>query len=126
MVVNSATDLAYRFGMSETLVGLTIVAIGTSLPELVTSVVSAKKGESEIALGNVLGSNILNIGFILGASGVIHPIAVKMENVYDMLILIALTAVFFIPLWCREKVSRMTGAVMLMCYLGYMVYIVMR
>lgn len=126
MVVNSATDLAYRFGMSETLVGLTIVAIGTSLPELVTSVVAAQKGESEIALGNVLGSNILNIGFILGASGVIHPIAVKMENVYDMLILIALTAVFFIPLWCREKVSRMTGAVMLMCYLGYMVYIVMR
>ena len=126
LVVNSATDLAYRFGMSETLVGLTIVAIGTSLPELVTSVVAAKKGESEIALGNVLGSNILNIGFILGTSGVIHPIGVKMENVYDMIFLILMTLVFFIPLWRWERVSRATGAVMLGCYLGYMVYIVVR
>ena len=126
MVVNSATDLAYWFGMSETLVGLTIVAVGTSLPELVTSVVAAKKGESEIALGNVLGSNILNIGFILGTSGVIHPIRVKIENVYDMLILILLTLIFFIPLWSRERVSRVTGAAMLGCYLGYMVYIIAR
>lgn len=126
MVVNSATDLAYGIGMSETLVGLTIVAVGTSLPELVTSVVAARKGESEIALGNVLGSNILNIGFILGTSGVIHPITVGMENVYDMLILILLTAVFLVPLWIRQRVSRGTGAAMLGCYLGYMVYIVVR
>lgn len=126
MVVNSATDLAYGIGMSETLVGLTIVAVGTSLPELVTSVVAARKGESEIALGNVLGSNILNIGFILGTSGVIHPITVGMENVYDMLILILLTAVFLVPLWLRQRVSRGTGAAMLGCYLGYMVYIVVR
>ncbi len=126
LVVNSAMDLAYGLGMSETLVGLTIVAIGTSLPELVTSVVAAKKGESEIALGNVLGSNILNIGFILGLSGVIHPIAVKWENVYDMLILIVLTALFFVPLWKQERVGRGTGLVMLGCYLGYMVYIVVR
>lgn len=125
MVVNSATDLAYRIGMSETLVGLTIVAIGTSLPELVTSVVAAKKGESEIALGNVLGSNILNIGFILGTSGVIHPIAVGMENVYDIVILIILTIIFLLPLWRKEQVSRVTGAVMLGCYLGYMIYIIM-
>ena len=126
MVVNSATDLAYRIGMSETLVGLTIVAIGTSLPELVTSVVAARKGESEIALGNVLGSNILNIGFILGASGVIHPIAVGMENVYDIMILITLTIIFLLPLWRKEQVSRAAGAVMLGCYLGYMLYIIMR
>lgn len=126
MVVNSATDLAYRIGMSESLVGLTIVAVGTSLPELVTSVVAAKKGESEIALGNVLGSNILNIGFILGTSGIIHPIGVGMENIYDILILIGLTAAFFIPLWRSARVSRMTGIMMLGCYLGYMVYIVVR
>ncbi len=126
MVVNSATELAYRVGMSETLVGLTIVAVGTSLPELVTSVVAARKGESEIALGNVLGSNILNIGFILGTSGVIHPIAVKMENVYDMVILLVLTLVFFVPLWCRERVSRITGAAMLGCYGVYMGYIIVR
>ena len=126
MVVNSATDLAYGIGMSETLVGLTIVAIGTSLPELVTSVVAARKGESEIALGNVLGSNILNIGFILGISGVIHPIAVGMENLYDMLFLILMTAVFLVPLWMQQKVSRVTGSVMLGFYLGYMVYIAVR
>ncbi len=126
MVVNSATDLAYRIGMSESLVGLTIVAIGTSLPELVTSVVAARKGESEIALGNVLGSNILNIGFILGTSGVIHPIGVGMENVCDIVILTALTAVFFIPLWQKEQVSRITGIFMMGCYLGYMAYIIVR
>lgn len=126
MVVNSATELAYEIGLSETLVGLTIVAIGTSLPELVTSVVAARKGESEIALGNVLGSNTLNIGFILGTSGVIHPIAVKVENVYDMLILLVMTIAFFIPLWYKERVSRFTGITMLVCYLGYMVYIITR
>lgn len=126
MVVDSASRLAYRLGMSETLVGLTIVAIGTSLPELVTSVVAAKKGESEIALGNVLGSNILNIGFILGVSSVIHPITVGMQNLCDILILILVTLVFFIPLWRKERASRMTGALMLLTYLAYTVYIIVR
>ena len=88
--------------------------------------VAARKGESEIALGNVLGSNILNIGFILGTSGVIHPIGVGMENVCDIVILTALTAVFFIPLWQKEQVSRITGIFMMGCYLGYMAYIIVR
>ncbi len=93
---------------------------------VVNSVVAARKGESEIALGNVLGSNILNIGFILGTSGVIHPIGVGMENVCDIVILTALTAVFFIPLWQKEQVSRITGIFMMGCYLGYMAYIIVR
>ena len=126
LVVNSATDLAYRLGMSETLVGLTIVAIGTSLPELVTSVVAARKGESDIALGNVLGSSILNIGFILGLSGIIHPIAVDMLNLYDMLILIVVSVLFFVPLWKQERVSRLTGTGMLLVYLIYTIYIIIR
>lgn len=126
MVVNAATDLAYRFGMSETLVGLTIVAIGTSLPELMTSVIAAKKGESDIALGNVVGSNILNVGFILGLSSTIHPISVKMVNVYDIIILIAVTALFFFPLWKKERVSRLTGALMIVIYLIYTAYIIFR
>lgn len=126
LVVDSATDLAYRLGMSETLVGLTIVAIGTSLPELVTSVVAARKGESDIALGNVLGSNILNVGFILGLSSIIHPIAVDMLNLYDMLILIVVSVLFFIPLWKQERVSRLSGAGMLLVYLVYMAYIIVR
>lgn len=126
LVVNAATDLAYRFGMSETLVGLTIVAIGTSLPELVTSVVAARKGESDIALGNVVGSNIMNIGFILGLSSAIHPIAVDLLNLYDMVILIVLSVLFLIPLWKQEKVSRYTGAAMIAAYVMYTVYIIVR
>ena len=126
LVVNAATDLAYRFGMSETLVGLTIVAIGTSLPELVTSVVAARKGESDIALGNVVGSNIMNIGFILGLSSAIHPIAVDLLNLYDMVILIVLSILFLIPLWKQEKVSRYTGAAMIAAYVMYTVYIIVR
>ena len=126
MVVNSATKLAYQFGWSETLVGLTIVAIGTSLPELVTSVVAARKGESEIAMGNVVGSNILNIGFILGVSGAIHPISVGTVNLYDILILLLVTLAFFFPMWQKERVGRGTGALMLAVYLAYTVYIVVR
>ena len=126
MVVNSATKLAYQFGWSETLVGLTIVAIGTSLPELVTSVVAARKGESEIAMGNVVGSNILNIGFILGVSGAIHPISVGTVNLYDILILLLVTLAFFFPMWKKERVGRGTGALMLAVYLAYTVYIVVR
>lgn len=126
LVVNSATELAYRFGMSETLVGLTIVAIGTSLPELVTSVVAARKGESDIALGNVMGSNILNIGFILGLSGAIHPISVGLLNLFDMLVLIGITVLFFFPLWKQGKVSRITGVMMIGCYIIYTGYIIIR
>jgi len=125
-VVNAATDLAYQFGMSETLVGLTIVAIGTSLPELVTSVVAAKKGESDIALGNVVGSNILNVGFILGLSSAIHPVAVNLLNLYDIIVLIIVTAIFFFPLWKKEQVSRATGFIMVALYLVYTAYIIVR
>lgn len=126
LVVNGATEIARSFGLSETLIGLTIVAVGTSLPELVTSVVAAKKGESDIALGNVVGSNILNIGFILGVSSLIHPIQVEMENVWDAAILLVLSVIFFLPLYRQRKVSRATAALMLICYVGYTGYILMR
>lgn len=126
MVVDSATEIASWMGLSDTLIGLTVVAIGTSLPELVTSVVAARKGESDIALGNVVGSNILNIGFILGLSSVIHPISVGILNFYDVLVLILVTVVFFLPFWRQEKVTRSTGILMIIAYVGYTAYIIVR
>ena len=88
--------------------------------------VAARKGESEIAMGNVVGSNILNIGFILGVSGAIHPISVGTVNLYDILILLLVTLAFFFPMWQKERVGRGTGALMLAVYLAYTVYIVVR
>ncbi len=126
LVVDSATDIALTFGMSETLVGLTIVSIGTSLPELVTSVVAARKGESDIALGNVVGSNIFNILLILGSASAISPMAVGMESIYDTVILILMSLLVFIPVAFRKKISRSLGLVMVLVYAVYMAYIIMR
>lgn len=95
-VVYGAKAVAQVFGMSETLIGLTIVAVGTSLPELVTSVVAARKGETGLAVGNVVGSNIFNILFILGISSTIHPIGVNAASVYDVIILIGVSILVFL------------------------------
>lgn len=126
LVVNAATAIARSFGLSETLIGLTIVAVGTSLPELVTSVVAAGKGESDIALGNVVGSNLMNIGFILGTSSAITPIRVEMDNVYDALILLIVSVLFFFPLYREKRASRGIGFLMIVLYGIYTVYILMR
>ena len=126
LVVNGATEIARSFGLSETLIGLTIVAVGNSLPELVTLAKAAKKGESEIALGNVMGSNIMNVGFILGLSSLISPIRVEMVSVYDALILLAVSLWFFVPLYREQRVSRGTGLVMLLAYGVYTGYILVR
>ncbi len=126
LVVNAATAIARSFGLSETLIGLTIVAVGTSLPELVTSVVAARKGESDIALGNVVGSNLMNIGFILGVSSAITPIQVEMDNVYDALILLIVSILFFFPLYREKRASRGVGLLMIALYGVYTVYILMR
>lgn len=126
LVVNAATDIAYAFGMSETLVGLTIVSIGTSLPELVTSVVAAKKGEADIALGNVVGSNIFNILLILGLASAISPMAVGMESIYDTLILIIMSLAVYLPLLKTKKVNRPMGIAMVAVYAVYMAYIIIR
>ena len=84
LVVNSAREIALSFGISESLIGLTIVAIGTSLPELVTSIVAATKGESDIAIGNVVGSNIFNILFVLALSAAIHPVSFDLNALIDL------------------------------------------
>lgn len=123
--VNGATTLARLLGCSETLIGLTIVAIGTSLPELVTSVVAAKKGETEIAMGNVIGSNLFNILCILGISAFLNPISVEATAFLDAMFLTAISLIFW--LLCKYRsMDRKMGILMVLTYLGYTVYIISR
>ena len=125
LAVSGATGVARMFGLSETLIGLTIVAIGTSLPELVTSLVAAHKGQNEIAMGNVIGSNIFNILLILGVSSVITPIPVLSTSIVDCLVLIGITIVFYLPAR-RGRLGRFPGALMALCYIAYTVYLIAR
>ncbi len=126
LTVNSAKTIAESWGVSETLIGLTVVALGTSLPELVTSVIAAKKGESDMALGNVIGSNIFNIFFILGMTGTIHPIKVDMVSIYDIAVLIVISVISFIFAATRKKIARAEGVSMLVMYSAYTAYIIAR
>ena len=126
-VVDGASAIAAKFGMSETLIGMTIVALGTSLPELVTSMVAATKGESDLALGNVIGSNIFNIVFILGSSALISPITVGLLAVIDTVAVIVITVLVLIfAVATKNRISRAEGAVLLACYAGYFVYMFLR
>ena len=125
-VVDGATMVARSFGLTQTLIGLTVVAVGTSLPELVTSIVAAKKNEPDMAVGNVVGSNIFNILLVLGVASSISPIAFLMENVVDIVILVGFSIVVWLMAWTKKRLSRREGIIMLLLYLGYMVYICMR
>lgn len=126
MVVSSASDIAYSFGWSETFVGLTIVALGTSLPELVTSMLAAKKGENDLALGNVVGSNIFNILLILGASASISPIAVNTFAVQDAIILLVASIMVYICAISRKGLSKLEGVMFLLFYAAFFVFILRR
>lgn len=126
LVVRSASDIALAFGMSQTLVGLTICAIGTSLPELVTSIVAARKNQVDMALGNVIGSNIFNILFVLGIGASISPIAFITENMIDIAILTIMSLVVLIFTWTKKSINRPEGACMVLMYIIYWVYICMR
>lgn len=130
-VVDSASAIALSFNLSPTLIGLTIVAVGTSLPELVTSIVASSKGANDLAVGNVVGSNIFNILFVLGSAAAISPInlgniANPMFTVYDMIILLILTLVVYVFILVKKDVSRIEGFFMVIMYSVYMVYIVKR
>ncbi|WP_432361417.1 calcium/sodium antiporter [Sporosarcina sp. UB5] len=126
LVVDNGTKIAYSLGMSEALVGLTIIAIGTSLPELVTSISAALKKESEIALGNIVGSNIFNILFVLGASATISPLPVNDKMFMDVILMIALTLVLLIFSRTNFTVGKREGSVLAIAYIIYMVYIIVR
>ncbi|MBR0146997.1 MAG: calcium/sodium antiporter [Eubacterium sp.] len=125
-VVYGAKEIALAAGMSETLVGLTIVAMGTSLPELVTSIVAAHKGQVDMAVGNCIGSNIFNILLILGVSTTIHPIGVKVANIWDLIILIAVSVVTLLFCINKKRINRGEGIIMVIMYLGSMVFAILR
>lgn len=124
--VDGAKEIARAFGLSEALIGLTIVAFGTSLPELVTSVIAAKKGESDIAVGNVIGSNIFNVFLILGLSAAILPMNVSSSYLYDILILIVVMIATYLPIAKTKKVGRGMGSMMVVTYLFYTAYLILR
>lgn len=126
MVVSGASDIARRFGMSDNLIGMTIVALGTSLPELVTSVVAAKKNEVDMALGNVIGSNIFNILFVLGVAAAIQPVDFTMANLVDTAVLIAMSGLVLLFCIRKKQLVRWQGALMLIIYAGYTAYIINR
>lgn len=126
IVVNSATDIATSFGMSANLVGLTIVAVGTSLPEFVTSIVAIKKGETEIAIGNVIGSNIFNILLVLGLAAAISPITISMFALIDIIFMVAITVLLFLFMKKNSSLVKSQGVILVAIYIAYMAYTIMR
>ena len=125
-VVDSASYIAMAFGMSETLVGLTIVAMGTSLPELVTSLTALRKGENELIIGNVIGSNIFNISMVLGASSAISPIAVNPNMLTDIALMLGVTILFFIFGKTQSKYDKKEGFILVALFIAYMAFAILR
>lgn len=123
VAVDAATALARIFGMSERLIGLTIVAFGTSLPELVTSATAAIKGKADIAVGNIVGSNIFNILFVVGTSALITPVAYAANFFTDSVICIAAAVLLWVLVIRNKRLGRAGGACMLVCYAAYFVYL---
>ncbi|AFA48803.1 calcium/sodium antiporter [Acetobacterium woodii] len=126
LVVKGAIEIATIMGLSETVIGLTIVAIGTSLPELITSVMAAKKGENDIAVGNIVGSCIFNVLLVLGISGVIYPINISPENYSDLWILLVSMLIVVPMMYTSKKISRCEGILMIFGYVGYTAFIIAR
>lgn len=125
LVVDNAVAIAQILNWSETFIGLTIIAIGTSLPELVTSVVAAKKGESGLALGNVIGSNLFNIMLVLGLSTAISPIATDSSMITNAVIMLAVTAIVYVACLIKKSLGRVVGAICVSGYAAYTVYLIM-
>ena len=125
-VVNSASEIAMALGMSETLVGLTIVAIGTSLPELVTSLTALKKGENQLVIGNVIGSNIFNILFVLGASSAISAIPLDSSMLIDVIFMVIVTVICFIFGKTQDKFDKKEGIILVALFIVYMAFAILR
>ena len=126
LVVDSASAIAIAFGMSETLVGLTIAAIGTSLPELVISLTALKKGENQMVIGNVIGSNIFNILFVLGASSAISAIPLDSGMLIDVILMIFVTVLCFTFGKTQEKYDKKEGAILVILFIAYMAFAILR
>lgn len=125
ITVNAATEIATMFGMSERFIGLTIVALGTSLPELVTSITAALKKNADIAIGNIVGSNIFNILFVIGTSAMITPVAYQNQFLIDSILCVATAMLLLLLVLNKDKkLKRWGGILMLICYAGYFVYLI--
>ena len=123
--VDAATELARIFGMSERLIGLTIVALGTSLPELVTSVTAGIKGKADIAIGNIVGSNVFNILFVIGTSALITRVVYQANFLVDSIVCVAVAALLLVCVLNKDnKLKRWGGITMLVCYAAYFVYLI--
>ncbi|MFZ2682071.1 MAG: calcium/sodium antiporter [Patescibacteria group bacterium] len=128
MIVQSASEIAVTFGLSQALIGLTIVAVGTSLPELATSAVAAYKKNADIAVGNVVGSNIFNVFWVLGLSAVIRPVPFQASLNWDVGLVIAASLLLFIAMFVGKKyiLQRWQGVLLILAYVAYIVMVVMR
>ena len=125
-VVDGSKTIASAFGISENLIGLTIVAFGTSLPELMTSIVAARKNEVDMALGNAVGSNIFNILMVLGIASALSPISFIRENIIDIIILVGFSFIVWLMAWTKHRLDKIEGLAMILLYAGYVVYICIR
>lgn len=126
VTVDAATKLAKAFGVSDQFIGLTIVALGTSLPELFTSVSAAMKGKADIAIGNIVGSNIFNILFVIGTSALIIPVTFVSSFVVDCLVAVAAGVLLWLFVFRKQKLTRIGGITMLVGYAAYFVYLLLR
>lgn len=126
LVVDNACLIAKYFGVSENFIGLTIIAIGTSLPELVTSITATRKGDSGLALGNAIGSNLFNILFILGMSATICPLNVLSESIIDCIILLVSAVILYVFARTKKTMNRWEGIVCVFLYVGYTAYLLIR
>ena len=126
LVIESARDIALSLGMSENLVGLTVVALGTSLPEYVTSIVACKKDEMDIAIGNILGSNIFNILLVLGLASLLAPISVSIVTLIDALFMFITMILFIVFTLKKRAVNKFTGIMFIMTYVAYICYTIIR
>lgn len=124
--VEGSSSVARQLRIPSMIIGMTIVAMGTSLPELMTSIVAARKNEVDMALGNVIGSNIFNILLVLGVAGAISPVVFLMDNIIDTVVLIMMSLVVLVFAWTSKVINRKEGIAMLCMYAVYMVYICIR
>lgn len=126
VIVNSAVNISKWLGIGEDLIGLTIIAVGTNLPELVTSIVAVRKGEVDIAIGNLVGTNIYNIFLILGLAATINPIVISSNAFIDIIVLAITSFIVYIFIQHKKDINRKEGIIMILLYIIYIVYVVIR
>lgn len=126
LVVSGASTIAQAFGMSDNLIGLTVVALGTSLPEFVTSVMATKKGKLDIAIGNVIGSNIFNILFVLGLSSLFNVLTVSVITLIDIFFSLFITSILLYVVCKFKKINKLNGIIFIILYISYMIFTIIR